>query len=393
MLAIKAVDLSQQGKTGIILCCREYMISLADSSFAEIKTAIIESGFLEPYFEIGNNYIRTTDGKISFVFCGLRHNLDSVKSKARIFYCWIDEAENTSETAYEVLIPTIREEKSELWISYNPASPQSATHKRFRENTPDDCITISMNFSDNPFFPDVLNKTRLEDLKNRPESYGHIWLGEFRENIEGAYYTKQLLEAKQQGRICNLSKDPLTTIKVFCDIGGTSSKSDSFVLIPVQFINKEIRILDHYEAVGQDFNAHLLWLKDKNYTPNKAEIYLPHDGKKQDFVFDASYESAFKAQGYKVTIIPNQGKGAALQRIDAVRRLFPDMWFNEPTTNNLITMLSNYREKKNQFGIGVGALHDEASNSADALGYMAISYKPPTNNNFYKPLSYPSLGY
>jgi PBSX family phage terminase large subunit len=121
--------------------------------------------------------------EVSFAFAGLRHNLDSIKSKSRILLNWTDEAENVSDAAWRKLIPTIREGGkgwvAENWISYNPESSESATHRRFVENPPDDCIVTTVNWQHNPWFPDVLNKQRLEDQRLRPETYDHIWDGAF----------------------------------------------------------------------------------------------------------------------------------------------------------------------------------------------------------------------
>jgi phage terminase large subunit len=82
---------------------------------------------------LGEKFVRTKDGRIEYAFIGLRHNLDSIKSKARIRLLWVDEAEPVSETAWMKAIPTVREEGSEIWVTWNPERKKSATHKRFRE--------------------------------------------------------------------------------------------------------------------------------------------------------------------------------------------------------------------------------------------------------------------
>ena len=168
------------------------------------------------------------------------------------------------------------------------------------------------------------------------------------------------------------------TIRLFPDIGGTGAKADAFAMWVAQFIGKEIRVLDYYEAVGQPLGAHLAWLREKGYSPDKAQFWLPHDGSTQDRVFDVSYESALKQAGYKVTVIPNQGKGAAKARIEAGRRLFPSMWFNEATTQAGIDALGWYHEKKDeQRNIGLGPEHDWSSHGADAFGLMCVAYEAP----------------
>ena len=167
------------GISGTILCAREFMNSLAESSMDEVKAAIESEPWLSTYYEVGQNYIRSRDGRIDFTFAGLRHNIQSLKSKARILIAWVDEAEPVSEVAWRTLIPTVREEGSEIWVSYNPESPDSATHKRFRANPPDDSRIAEINWRDNPWFPQVLEQERIEDQRKRPDTYQHIWEGGF----------------------------------------------------------------------------------------------------------------------------------------------------------------------------------------------------------------------
>ena len=179
MSAVKVYQLAEAGRQGVWLCSREHLNSLDESSLEEIKAAIRSEPWLEDYFEIGEKFVRTKNRRISFAFAGLRQNLDSLKSKARILGNWTEEAEGVSETAWRKLIPTIREEDSENWLSYNPESPDSATHKRFIEKPPTDCVITDINFRDNPWFPGVLEQERQDDLRLRPEIYDHVWEGAF----------------------------------------------------------------------------------------------------------------------------------------------------------------------------------------------------------------------
>ncbi len=378
MAAIKGYQLSRAGKEGVILGGREFMNSLADSSMAEIKAAIKSEPWLAAHYDIGETYIRTKDRRIEFGFVGLKQSLESIKSRARIWLLWVDEAEPVTETAWETAIPSVREHDSEVWVTWNPASKRSATHKRFRQDATPDMKIVEINYQDNPWFPDVLEKDRLRDLEKRPDSYGHIWGGEFKAVTEGAYFAADLTKAKAEGRISRVAADPLMTIRLFADIGGTGAKSDNFVFWAAQFIGREIRVFDHYEVQGQPIGAHLTWLRSKGFTPDRAKIWLPHDGSTNDKVFDVSYESAFKAADYAVDVIPNQGKGAASFRIEAVRRMMPAIWFNEDTTEGGRDALAAYHEKKDESReIGLGPNHDWASHSADAFGLMCVAYEEP----------------
>lgn len=384
MAAIRGHMLAQEGKAGLILCGREFMNSLDESSFAEVKAAIQSEPWLAAHYDIGEKYIRTADRRIEFAFSGLRHNLDSIKSKARIHILWVDEAEPVSEAAWIKVVPTVREHDSEIWVTWNPERETSATHKRFRENPPDDAKIVELNYNDNPFFPDVLENERLEDQAKRPDQYDHIWEGGFKTIIEGAYYAALLTAARKEGRIGRVAADPLMTIRLFCDIGGTGARSDAFAIWAAQFIGKEVRVINHYEAVGQPLGAHLAWMRECGYTPRTAKIWLPHDGSTHDRVFDVSYESAFRDAGYDVTVVPNQGKGAASARIEALRRIFPSIWFNEDRCKSGIAALGWYHEKRDENrNVGLGPDHDWSSHSADAAGLMAVAYEEPKQEQDY----------
>lgn len=379
MTAVKAHMWDMAGEEGIILCGRQYMNSLADSSLEEIKAAIRETDWLRPHFDIGEKYIKTASGRISYAFSGLDRNIDSIKSKSRIRLCWVDEAEPVTEEAWVKLIPTLREEDSELWVTWNQESKRSATNKRFGVDHGDPLTRIvEMNWRDNPWFPKILERKRLKDLAERPEQYDHIWEGGFKTVHEGAYYASDLLKARTEGRICRVAFDPLMTVRLFVDIGGTGAKADNFSMWPAQFIGREIRTRDHYTAQGQPLATHLAWLRTKGYGPDRAQFWLPHDGATNDKVFDVSYESALRDAGYEVTVVPNQGKGAAAARVEAGRRLFGSIWFDGETTEGGREALGHYHEKRDDVrGIGLGPDHDWSSHDADAFGLMAVAYEEP----------------
>jgi len=378
MTAINGYLWSVMGEEGIILCGREYMNSLDESSMAEVKAAIRAEPWLAAHYDIGETYIRTRCGRIEYCFAGLRHSLDSLKSKARIKLLWVDEAEPVSEVAWQKAIPTVREHGSEIWVTWNPERKASATHRRFRESPPGDARIVEINWRDNPFFPEVLEKARLEDMALRPDSYDHIWEGDFVSVVEGAYYASGLSGAKSGGRISNVAFDPLHTVRLFCDLGGAGARADAFAIWPAQFIGREIRVRDYYEAQGQPLDAHLAWLRAKGYGPGRAQFWLPHDGATSDRVHNVSYESALRDAGYEVTVVPNQGKGAAAARIEAVRRLLPAIWFDEATTEGGRDALGWYHERRDPTrGLGLGPNHDWSSHGADAFGLMCIAYEEP----------------
>ena len=185
MTAVRAMMFAEAGSSGVILCGREFMNSLEDSSMEEIKQAIRSVPWLDAYFEMGEKFIRTKNRRVSYVFVGLRHNVDSLKSKARVLLAWIDEAESVSETAWMKLRPTVREANSEVWVTWNPEKDGSPTDQRFRKAAPSNAKIVEMNYTDNPWFPDVLEQERQDDRKRLDDqTYAWIWEGAYRENSD-----------------------------------------------------------------------------------------------------------------------------------------------------------------------------------------------------------------
>lgn len=374
MAAVWGLKFAQANLPGVIVCGREFMNSLDDSSLAEVKAAIASEPWLAERYEVGEKFVRTADRRIDFAFIGLRHNLNSIKSKALIRLLWVDEAEPVSETAWTKTIPTVREDGSEIWVTWNPEHKHSATHRRFRVDPPAGSKIVELNWRDNPWFPKALDSKRLEDLERRPERYEHVWEGDFVTVVDGAYYAAGLTEARRQGRIGRVGPDPLMTTRAVWDIGGTGAKADACAIWIMQFVGREIRALNYYEVVGQPLATHVQWLRDHGY--GKALCILPHDGDTHDRVHDVSYASALRDAGFEVQVVPNQGKGAASARIEAARRLFPRIWFNEDTTSAGRDALGAYHEKRDdQRNIGLGPEHDWSSHGADAFGLGCIVYE------------------
>ncbi len=380
MAAVRGFIHGKAGDSGIILCARQFMNSLEDSSLEEVKRAIEDEPFLKDYYEIGERFIRSKDGRIDFSFSGLDRNIASIKSKGRLLICWVDEAEPVTDESWLTLIPTLREEgddwNAELWVTWNPKRKAAAVESRFRFSNDPLVKVVQLNWKDNPRFPAKLERERQRDLAERPDQYGHIWEGEYATAIVGAYFARHLAEARLSGRIGKVPYDPLMAFRSFVDIGGTGARADAFAMWIAQFIGREIRVVNHYEAVGQPLGSHLQWLSINGYNPQNTKIWLPHDGATQDRVFDVSYESAMQQAGYSVEVVPNQGKGAASTRIEALRRTFPAMYFHEEKVQAGLEALGWYHEKRDEIrGIGLGPEHDWASHSSDAAGLMACVYE------------------
>lgn len=363
------------------VCIREVQKDLAQSSKLLIESKLKALGLGEADgFKVFNDVIRTPgDGLI--IFKGMNdYTADSIKSLEGFKRAWWEEAQTATQHSLNLLKPTMRASGSELWFSWNPRRAADPVDVMFRgAEKPTDSVIVRANWRDNPWFTKELEQERQDCLRMQPDQYDHIWEGGYETVVEGAYYAKWISEAKAQGRIGYFTPEPLVSFRVFCDLGGTGARADAFCMWVAQYVGMEIRVLNYYEAQGQTMGAHVHWLRANGYTPENTSVWLPHDGETQDRVIDVSFESAFNKAGYATEVIPNQGKGAAKLRIEAMRRRFPQMRFNEETCAAGLAALGWYHEKIDQSrGIGLGPEHDWSSHGADAGGLMAIAYSEPS---------------
>lgn len=362
------------------VCIRETQKSLADSAKKIIEDKIKKYNLEDKGFRIMNDKIITPgDGVI--IFQGMQdHTSESIKSLEGFGIAWCEESQSLSKRSLELLRPTIRDSgikefSAEIWFSWNPTRKTDEVDVLFRGEAGalNNSIVVKANYDNNPWFPAVLEDERQDDKEKRPDSYDHVWEGGYITAADGAYWVKHINQAKKEGRIGFVPRDPLMHTYAFWDIGGTGAKADACSIWVVQFVGKEIRVINHYEAQGQELKDHVFWLKQNDYDGDTTKIYLPHDGVKHDSVNRVTYESELIKAGYKVVIMPNAGTGAAMQRVEAVRQIFHRVFIDKQNCEAGIEALGWYHEKKNrETGMGMGPEHDWSSHSADSFGAMAL---------------------
>lgn len=368
MTAVRAYMWDKAGREGIILCGRQFMNSLDDSSMEEVKAAIRSEPWLHAHFEIGEKYIRTKSGRISYKFAGLDRSLDSIKSKSRILLCWVDEAEPVTEEAWIKLIPTLREEDSELWVTWNPEGKRSATHRRFRNSKDERTKITELNWRDNPWFPAILQRQRQRDQDQRPDLYDHIWEGGFRTVFEGAYYVRELNDAKVTGRLTTLEADPLLPVHTAWDLG----IGDSTAIWFFQVVGREIRVIDFYESHGQGLPHYAGVLKAKGYT--YGDDWVPHDARVRELGTGRTRVETLKELGRKPRLVPDH---KLMDGINAVRKALPLCWFDENRTEYGLDALRQYRSEYDEDAnvFDDKPLHDWSSHAADAFRYLAMAWR------------------
>jgi phage terminase large subunit len=374
------------------VCLREVQKTLQESSKRTIEDKIRALNVSDK-FEITKSEIRTPgDGII--IFTGMQdHNADSIKSLEGYSIGWFEEAQGMSERSLSLLRPTIRVKNSEIWFSWNPTRKKDAIEQFLRIDPPANSVTVKANWRDNPFWNETLEAERLLELKKYPDRYDHTYEGDYARAFEGAYFSALLSAARREGRIGRVAADPLLPLRAFVDIGGSGATADAFVIWSVQWVGQEIRVLDYYESVGQVLGEHLNWLRRNGY--EKVIIRLPHDGVNENNILGKRYEDHLREAGFRVDpSVPNQGRGAASMRVEAVRRLLPRCWFSEEKTEPGRDALGFYHERKDEKrSIGLGPEHDWSSHAADAFGLMCVAYEEPSRTkSFNRTLNYPRIG-
>ncbi len=320
MVAVKGYIYGNAGITGQLLCARQFMNSLADSSLEECKRAIEAEPFLAEYYNIGENYIKSHDGRIWFSFAGLDRNINSVKSKGRILVCWVDEAEPVTESSWNVLIPTLREEgdgwNAELWVTWNPKRKGSPTDKRFKAPTDPRYKVVRLNWRDNPKFPDVLERQRRRDLVQRPDEYDHIWEGGYGSS-QGAILARWVNEAERDNRIHDaVLYDPMgAPIDISSDIGFRDTASWWFW----QRKMGGYSLLKYDGDSGMDAEEWIPRIRQNIGSMKLGKIYLPHDARAKTFQSSHSVvENFLFAFPGKVDIVPQTKKADQINAARAV---------------------------------------------------------------------------
>lgn len=173
LLLVKGIE-----KPLFVLCAREYQASIKDSVLKLLDEQIEMLGIRSEYRVLRDSIIGKNGTQ--FIFKGLHHNVTEVKSTEGIDICWVEEAENTSDESWDVLLPTIRKAGSEIWISYNPKDIDAPTHKRFYLQRQPGQILVETNYIDTQKYGWLSDEVLLlaeNDKKNDPDRYDWVWMG------------------------------------------------------------------------------------------------------------------------------------------------------------------------------------------------------------------------
>jgi phage terminase large subunit len=175
-----------QGKN--VLCVREIQNSIADSVKRLLESKIAEFG-LTHLFDTTDKEIRCKLNGAVCIFRGMQtHNAASVKSLEGFDIAWWEEAQTASQSSLDLLIPTIRKPGSQLLFTWNPVNENDPVDVLLRREPPENAIIVEANWSDNPWFPDVLKQDMDRDRERNPDKYAHVWEGKYQSLSEARIF-------------------------------------------------------------------------------------------------------------------------------------------------------------------------------------------------------------
>lgn len=354
----------------LIVCARENMNSIADSCHRLLSDQIKNLGMQDQY-EVEKARIWHRHNGTEFVFKGLRHNPEAIKSLEGADILWVEEAQSVSKDSWDKSIPTVRRPGSEIWLTWNPGLETDDTWCRFVVNPPPDCVDIIMNFSDNPWASEVLRPEREKLEQDDPDEYAHIWGGQPRRAVSGGIYSVELKKTDEEGRIMHVPYDPSKPVNTAWDLGWGDLVS-IWMFQPGPF---EWRFIDYIEGNNRDVTSFVRELQQRPYV--WGTDYLPWDAASSGrLATGKSVEAVMRGLGRTVHVVP---QNLVHVGIEAVRRMFPMCWFDISKCADGIQALRHYR-----YGVikalSTGdretptrePLHDWASHPSDALRTAAM---------------------
>jgi phage terminase large subunit len=369
-----------------VLCAREYQTSIRDSVH-KLLCDQIELMNMHSIFEITQNSIKGKNGS-EFAFIGLKNNVANVKSYEGIDIAWVEEAQTVSRMSWNTLIPTIRKEQSEIWVTFNPELETDETYQRFVLKPPDNAIVQKINWSDNPWFPETLSLEK-DALKSRdPSSYQTVWEGLCRLTVDGAIFANEMQIAELDERITKVNYDPTKPVHAIFDLGWADSTAIWFL----QFVGMETRLIRYVEDNQKTISHYLALMQTYGYMYDT--LWLPHDAQNKTLASNGkSIEEIVRNSGYKTRIIE---RTPIADSINAARTIFRNCWFDRENCYDGLQCLRHYRyevdPETGQFSRN--PLHDQYSHGADAFRYIGLMINEPKprrrvqNQNYGQPNSW-----
>lgn len=383
-----------------ILCLREIQNSIEESVKQTIE-GYIDLYNLGEHFDIKDKSITCKKTGSRFIFSGLRHKINSIKSLAKIDIAWIEEANNTSKNSLDKLMPTIRGKHEsdpnglggpfrmgpEIWISFNPELDDDEVYERYvvnkEANAPDFlpnevtgeleryAYVVKVNYTDNKWFPPDLKREMSLLKKNNFTKYLEIWEGFTKQTLDGAIFAEELQQVLKDGRRGTFKYDRSKPVITAWDLG----HSDKTAIWFIQRAGTEFNIIGYYENRLKKLPHYLEYLQSLQY--NYSVMYQPHDADSETLAARSISSMTRKAFPNAKVIVVNRPSKKVVG-INASRTVLELCNFDEQDTKDGWQCLSRYAYKVNQDtgNFSREPDHDTPwSHGADAFQTFALSLK------------------
>lgn len=375
-----------------VLCTRETQKSIRDSVHKLLVDQIARMGIAAHYsvqqVQITGNREWIIDGipfKTEFVFAGLSDlTADSIKSFEGADIVWVEEGQVVTDRSWTILIPTIRKEGSEIWITFNPELDTDPTWERFVEHPPKGTIQIELNWRDNPWFTQSMDEKRLHDQAVLPAyDYDWIWEGKCKPAVTGAIYADQMAQLFAEGRVGDYPVNAFSPVYAVFDLGWNDATS----IVICQREVSALRVIDYLEDHHKTLDWYSGQLRAKPYTV--TELFLPHDGA-HSHLTGLSAQRTLEDLKWRVNILPNQDVEDGIR---ALRMAFKSLYIDQRCTR-LIECLKRYRRVIPPSTMEPAKpKHDEYSHGADAMRYAALAAPQFGSVGYEQGLKLPKLDY
>lgn len=390
-------------------CFREIQKSIDDSVHTLLKDQIERLG-LSSFYDVQQKKIRGRNGT-EIVFAGLSNlTAESIKSYEGLDRVWVEEAASVTRRSWDILVPTIRQDGSQIWVTFNPDLDTDETWQRFIEKERDDALVVECSYHNNPWFPEVLETERQEFLRDvelgirTQDEYDNIWGGKCKPSVDGAVFAPQVAKAIKERRLTAVPHEPSLYTHTVWDLG----YNDNMVIAFVQRTGSSVRFIDYIEDSHRDYESYVKQIREivseKGYRVaidgrEGGYAWLPHDGKQTRADTGKSPCELVNGFGLKVPrkddgwhVVPDIGiKG----RIEAGRQMFPRVLFDKENCSPLFNRLRRYARRISPETGQPGAIKKDGNDHAgDMFTYAAVIEKELTNESdaYMEPLNYNYAG-
>lgn len=182
VILIKAM----QKKTRV-LCGREFQNSITESVHQLFADLIEYYGLT--MFEVRRDSIVNKLNGSDFIFKGVRHNMQSIKSIEGVDIFWGEESQTFSKESIDVITPTVRKPGSQLIWTLNRLLELDPIYERIVIDEMPNTIHIKANYDvaqKYGWLPDEILAEIEHDKKVNPGLYTHKWLGQPLSQVDDA---------------------------------------------------------------------------------------------------------------------------------------------------------------------------------------------------------------